>query len=168
MSFTMAPLRAFLSVLVLVLAGTAVHAHSYKSGTLEIGHPWARETPAAAAVGAGYFKVKNTGTEPDRLIGAESDAAATVEMHESTTENGIAKMRAVTSIEIPAGTDLAFAPGGYHLMLLGLKEGLAEGMRIPAVLIFEKAGRIEVELAVESRSYGATKNGEHPPSGHAH
>lgn len=148
--------------LVLALAAPA-YAHSYKAGTLEISHPWARETPPAAKVGAGYFKVKNTGTEADRLIAVETADAAKVEIHESLTENGVAKMRQVEAVELPPGAETALKPGGYHLMLIDLKEPLAEGMRVPATLVFEKAGRVDVELAVEGMSYG----GPQPDHGHA-
>jgi copper(I)-binding protein len=71
-------------------------------------------------------------------------------------------MRPVTAVEIPAGGEAVLAPGGTHLMLIDLKEGLAEGMRIPATLKFEKAGKIDIELAVESMGYG--QSGDQPTS----
>ena len=150
--FAITRICACLSILA-ALSASAL-AHSYKAGALEIAHPWARETPPAATVGAGYFTVKNPGPESDRLIAVESAGAQKVEMHEAITENGVAKMRPVAAIEIPAGGETALKPGGFHLMLIGLKEGLAEGMRIPATLTFEKSGKVEVELAVENMGYG--------------
>lgn len=152
-------------------------AHGYKIGALEIAHPWARETPPAAKVGAGYLTVKNTGDTADRLVTIETPAAEKVEIHESLTENGVAKMREVKGVDLPAGEEIALKPGGYHLMLMGLKEGLAEGERIPATLVFEKAGKLDVELAVESMGYGGASadhdHGEHgnhapPKNGHGH
>jgi copper(I)-binding protein len=163
MSFVMTRVRALLPLLGLLVLSAPALAHSYKAGSLEIGHPWSRETAPGAAVGAGYFKVTNTGSESDKLTGVETPGAEKVEMHESTNENGVAKMRMVNAIEIPPG-ETALKPGGYHLMLMGLKEALAEGMRVPAVLIFEKAGRVEVELAVENMGYG----GGHDQGGHKH
>jgi copper(I)-binding protein len=162
MSIVTTRLGACFAVL-LAFAGPA-SAHSYKAGALEIAHPWARETPPAAKVGAGYFKVKNTGTEADRLIAVETSGAEKVEIHESINENGVAKMRQVQAVEIPAGAETALKPGGYHLMLINLKEPLAEGMRVPATLVFETSGKVEVELAVESMSYGGpapAHNGHH-------
>jgi copper(I)-binding protein len=153
MFFSSPRLRGLLPILaILAFAGSAA-AHEYKIGALSVGHPWARETPPAAIMGAGYLTVKNSGTEADTLIAVETSGAQKVEMHQSTVENGVAKMRPVTGVEIPAGGEVALAPGGYHLMLVGLKEALAEGMRIPATLTFAKAGKIDVELAVENMGY---------------
>ncbi|BCJ92376.1 hypothetical protein IZ6_31110 [Terrihabitans soli] len=149
----------------LLLTGP-VSAHGYKIGSLAIGHPWARETPPSAQTGAGYLTVKNTGTEADTLIAVETSGAAKVEIHQSINENGVAKMRPVTGIDIPAGGSLELKSGGYHLMLIDLKEPLAEGMRIPATLTFEKAGKIDVEFAVEGMGYGGpnAKPGTAPPA----
>lgn len=153
---------------VLLLAAVPAAAHDYKAGVLEIAHPWARETPPAAKIGAGYLKVKNTGAESDRLIAVETAGADKVEMHESRTENGVAKMRPVEAVEIPAGGEAELAPGGTHLMLIGLKEPLKKGMRIPATLTFEKAGKVEVELAVEGMGYGRAEEAPASHSGHGH
>lgn len=153
--------------LILAFAAPA-YAHSYKAGALEISHPWARETPPAAKVGAGYLKVNNTGTEADRLIAVETEGAEKVEIHESTNDNGVAKMRQVETVELPAGTETALKPGGYHLMLINLKEPLAEGMRVPATLVFEKAGRLDVELAVEGMGYGGPQTGHEHGGQHKH
>ena len=161
MSFPMMRVGACLSVLGLLVLAAPASAHSFKVGALEIGHPWARETPTGATVGAGYLKVKNTGSEADRLIAADTAGAEKVEMHEATTENGVARMREVKAIEVPAGGEVALKPGGYHLMLMGLKEPLAEGMRIPGTLTFEKAGKVEVEFAVEPISYGGPAEHKH-------
>ena len=142
-------------------------AHSFKLGALEIDHPWARHTPAGAMTGAGYLSVKNSGSEPDRLIAVSTSGAAKVEIHEGFTENGVAKMREVEGIEIPAGGEVKLAPGGYHLMLIDLKEGLAEGMHVPATLTFEKAGTVDVELAVKNMAYGRSEKSA-PKSDHNH
>jgi copper(I)-binding protein len=158
----MTRIRAYLLPLLgLLLLAAPASAHSYKAGNLEIGHPWARETPVGAKVGGAYFTVTNNGADADRLIAVETPGAEKVEMHESIEDNGVAKMRQVENIEIPAGKETALKPGGYHLMLIGLKESLAEGMRVPATLVFEKAGRIDVEFAVENMSYGGPDHHKH-------
>jgi copper(I)-binding protein len=170
MSFASRRVRGLLPLIAaLVLAGPA-SAHSFKLGALEIGHPWARETPVSATTGAGYLTVKNTGTEPDRLIAVATPGAEKVEIHQSIDENGVAKMRPVDGIEIPAGGSIALKSGGYHLMLIGLKEPLAEGMRVPGTLTFEKAGKLDIEFAVEGMSYGGpdTKHGDAAPAEEHH
>ncbi len=169
MFFIQTRMRAILTGAAIVLMAGPAFAHGYKIGTLEIGHPWARETPVGAKVGAGYFKVTNSGSESDRLTGVETPGAEKVEIHEMIDENGVAKMRKMNDgLELPPG-ETALKPGGYHLMLMGLKEGLAEGMRVPATLIFEKAGRLDVELAVEAMGYGGAApdhHGGHDGAGH--
>jgi periplasmic copper chaperone A len=153
-----------------LLAGPAA-AHSFKIGALEIGHPWARETPPSATTGAGYLTVRNTGTDADRLIAVETAGAEKVEIHQSINENGVAKMRPVAGIDIPAGGSIELKSGGYHLMLIGLKDGLAEGMRVPGTLTFEKAGKIDVEFAVEGMGYGgpgAAHSNAPPAEEHKH
>lgn len=170
MSFATRRLRGLLPILtVLAFAGPAC-AHSFKLGALEIGHPWARETPPSAKTGAGYLTVRNTGSEPDRLIAIEMPEAEKVQMHQSINEKGVAKMRPVTAIDIPANAETPLQPGGYHLMLIGLKEALAEGMRFPGTLTFEKAGKIDVEFAVEGMGYAGPgkKSGGAAPAEHKH
>jgi copper(I)-binding protein len=155
-------------ILSALLLATPAFAHGYKAGTLEIAHPWSRETPPSATTGVGYFKVTNTGTEADRLISAESPNAQKVEMHESSEENGIAKMRRLQVVDIAPGQTVEFKPSGYHLMLIGLKSGLAEGDRIPATFVFEKAGRVDVELTVEAMGAKIDDHGASMPADHKH
>jgi len=147
------------SLAALAVAGmaTLALAHEYKVAEIEIGHPWARPTAPAATVGAAYLSLKNTGKTDDRLVAAASPAAEKVELHSMTMTDGVMKMRQLPSIELHAGKSVALAPGGLHLMLIGLKEPLKAGMRIPATLTFERAGDVTVELAVETGKDG----GEH-------
>ena len=146
---------------VLLLAGIgAASAHSYKLGALEIGHPWARATPPTAPTGGGYLSVKNTGTEPDRLISASSPAAGAVQVHDMKMEGNVMRMRELDGpLEIKPGETVTLAPGGMHLMMMGLKEPLKQGEKVPLTLVFEKAGKIDVELLVEAM--GATHNATH-------
>ena len=135
---------------VLLLAGIgAASAHSYKLGTLEIGHPWARATPPTAPAGGGYLTIKNTGTTPDRLVEVRSPAAAAAQVHEMKMEGNVMRMRELDGpLEIKPGETVTLAPGGMHLMMMGLKEPLKQGEKVPLTLVFEKAGKIDVELVV--------------------
>jgi len=117
-----------------------------------IERPWSRETPKSAVTGAGYMTIKNRGDKADRLVSAESDMAQRAELHQTTNEDGIMKMRAVTDgIVVPAKGQIDLQPGStFHIMLVDLREPLKEGARVPLLLTFERAGAIAVELAVES------------------
>jgi copper(I)-binding protein len=131
------------------LFGLPAIAHDYTIGSLKIGHPWARATPPTAPSGGGFLTVTNTGATADRLVSATSPAAAQVQVHEMKMDGAIMRMRELDNgLEIPPGATVTLAPGGVHLMMMGLKAPFKEATRVPVTLVFEKAGRIEVELAV--------------------
>ncbi len=97
--------------------------------------------------GAAWLTIRNTGGE-DRLIGAESPAVERVEIHTHIHEGGVMMMRKVEGIDLPAGGEAVLKPGGDHLMLFGLKAGLKTGDSFPLTLLFEKAGRVDIEMRV--------------------
>ncbi|MER8633697.1 copper chaperone PCu(A)C [Mesorhizobium opportunistum] len=140
----------------LVLLGAqAVLGHEFKVGDLEIGHPWSRATPAGAKVAGGYFTITNKGSAPDRLLSISSDVSEKAELHEMGVKDGVMTMRPVAGgLEIPAGGKVALAPGGYHLMFIGLKRQPKQGEKFSATLTFEKAGTVNVEFAVEGMGGG--------------
>jgi periplasmic copper chaperone A len=143
-------------------------AHEYNIGSLHIGHPWSRATPKGATIGAGYLKITNNGTAPDRLLGGSSEAAKSFELHVMSMEKGVMKMRPVEGgIEIKPGETVEFKPESYHAMFVGLKEPLVQGHRVKATLDFEKAGKVAVEFVVES--IGARQgNDDHAMPGMPH
>ena len=145
---------AFLA-LAAVCAGSA-SAQEIKVGGLVLSHAWARATPGGAEVGGGYLTIENKGTAPDKLLGGSSPAAAEIEVHEMAMKNDVMTMRPVSGgLSIPPGQTITFAPGGYHIMMMGLKAPLKQGDRVPMTLQFEKAGKVNVTLDVQS--IGATK-----------
>ena len=152
-------------MLSLVLAGAAsrASAHDYELGTLKLTHPWSRATPGGAKVAAGYLKIVNTGTKPDRLVAAQSTVAGAVEIHEMATTDAVMKMRALsTGLVIAPGQTVELAPGGYHVMFIDLKGPIVQDQPFKARLKFEKAGEVEIEFKVEA--IGAQSSG----NGHKH
>jgi len=132
-------------------AANPARAHDYAVGPLKIGHPWARATPPSAKIGGGYLIIENTGPEPDRLVGGSTEAAARVEIHESTLTDGIMRMREqADGVVVPPGGKIEFKPSGLHLMLVDLKAPLKQGDKIKATLVFERAGAVTVELQVQA------------------
>lgn len=132
-----------------VVSGAAF-AHGFKGGDLEIGHPYIPTPPAVAKTAGGFLKITNTGTEPDRLIGIESDLAEKSELHVTELDaNGVTTMNHVPVLEIPAGETVALERGGYHIMFMGLKQSLKKGEMVPGTLVFERAGRIDVEFSID-------------------
>lgn len=147
--------RQFLAASVLLLGGALSlwsnmsMAHEYQAGTLKLEHPWSRATAASAAVGAGFMALTNSG-KADALLSGSSPVAERVELHSGRIEGGIMKMRRVERIELPAGETVRLEPGGLHIMLIGLKQPLVEGTKVPLVLRFAGAGEQKVELKVEA------------------
>ena len=136
-------------LLTAILFATLALAHSYEKGDLQIRHPWARATPPGTTVGVGYFEIRNTGKEPDRLLSATSPAARQVEMHVSEHAGEVAKMRQLRAFEVPARERLTLEPNGAHLMLVDLVQPLKKGERFPMKLRFERAGEIDIEFEVQ-------------------
>jgi periplasmic copper chaperone A len=135
----------------LVLIAAPGLAQTYKVGAIEIEQPWARATPKGATIGAGYMKITNSGTEPDRLLGGSVAFARRFEVHSMTMEQGVMKMREVKDgLEIKPGETVELKPGGYHVMFVDLKEPLKPGEDVSVTLKFAKAGTIDVKYPVEA------------------
>lgn len=111
---------------------------------------WARPAMqmSGMSTAAVYLTLHNSGAEDDRLVGASTDAAETVELHQSSMEGGVMRMEPVDGIDVPAGETVRLEPGGLHLMLIGLTRDLAAGDHLTITLQFERAGEIEVDVEV--------------------
>jgi copper(I)-binding protein len=135
-------------------------AHEVTTESLVVDHPYALETVATAMSGAGYMTITNTGSVPDRLLEVRADFPR-VSLHGTQTDaQGVTRMVPVEGIAIAPGETVTLAPGGMHVMFMGLDgDPFEEGERIPATLVFERAGEIAVEFWVEPRT-GATTGHE--------
>jgi periplasmic copper chaperone A len=112
---------------------------------------WSRATPKGAKVAAGYLTMENRGVRSDRLLSASSTAAAKVEIHQMGLEDGIMTMRPRDDgLAVPPDATVTLAPGGDHIMFIGLTAPFEEGQRVPVSLNFERAGRIEASFDVGS------------------
>lgn len=103
---------------------------------------------STAKAGAVYMTLTNQGAVPDRLLKITTPAAASAGLHESAEKDGVASMRPVEALEIPAGGSVELKPGGYHVMLMGLKAPLKKGDMIMLQLNFEHAGLVDVMVHV--------------------
>lgn len=121
----------------------------YQAGSLLIEAPWSRATPGGAKVAGGYMRITNRGTEPDRLVGGSAAAAGRFEVHEMSNVDGVMRMRPVEGgLAIPPGATVELKPGGYHAMLMDLRQPLKEGDRVEGVLMFERAGTVAITYRV--------------------
>lgn len=133
-------------------------AHGYSKGDLQVRHPWTRATAAGDKSAAAYMEIRNSGRQPDRIVGASTPVAERIELHSAKGDSDSAKTRKVTSFEVPARRRLFLRPGGSHLVFVGLRNPLVKGNRVPFTLHFERAGELQVELEVQA---GDSKKSHH-------
>ena len=132
------------------LATSVVHAQE-----VTIREPWVRGTvPGQKATGA-FMQL--TATESATLVAVESPVAGTVQIHEMKMENDVMKMRAIPRLDLPAGKAIDLKPGGYHVMLMDLKQPLKKGEAVPISLRFEGKDKTfkTIELKAQVRELGA-------------
>jgi periplasmic copper chaperone A len=152
-----------LLILPLVWFAAPAGAHDYRKGSLHIDHPWSRETPKGAGVGAGYVVIENRGSAADRFIAFSTEIAGRAEMHEMAVVDGVMRMRPLPKgVEVAPGMSVRFEPGGLHLMFLDLRKPLVKGERFKVTLEFEQAGKVGVEFHVEAMGAGS----QHQHGGH--
>ena len=157
-----------LAVLILAVCSArspAASGHEAVAGDIAIAHPWARASLSVKARnGTAYLAVRNSGSRTERLTGASTYIADRAELHAHETEGSVIRMRRVEAIEIPADGTVELAPGGPHVMLMGLRTPLVKGMTFPLTLVFESAGKVDVDVVIEA---AATRRGETGHGGHA-
>jgi hypothetical protein len=130
----------------LLILTCALLAACGQSAPVSVNDPWANATPVGASVAAVYLQVSVA--SPDTLVSASTTVADHIEMHTSSEENGMMKMRPLTSVALQADQPFSFAPGGAHLMLIDLRQPLVAGMRFPMTLEFQRAGTVTVQVQV--------------------
>ncbi len=150
---------SLLVLLVLIGLPVLVSGHGYRVGNIRILHPWAMPTAPPltdGASGIGYLVLRNTGSKPDKLLSASVAIARKVELHTCDKAGDTPTMRQVDTVDIPAGGEVRLEPGGSYLMLMELKKPLEEGQRFPIVLQFEHAGKITVDMFVQTNAKDST------------
>jgi periplasmic copper chaperone A len=147
-------IKKILLLAALLLPACFANADDYKAGDLQIAHPWSMELPPNAPTVAAYFVIHNDGKTADRLLSVDSPVAGKAELHEHLMQDGLMKMQLVPAVVVPAGGEVKFAPMGYHVMLLELKDKsrLVDGQRFPLTLHFEKSGEVTVEVPVQKQA----------------
>lgn len=149
----------------LTVALTLTVATPPAAAQVTVGEPWVRATvPQQKATG---MFAQITSARGGTLVSASSPVAGVVEIHEMALDNNVMRMRAITGLELPAGKAVELKPGGYHVMLMALKQQVKEGDKVPVTLVIEGAGgqRETVEVQAVARALGG---GAAPRSGGGH
>lgn len=139
-----------------MLTGIAYAGDTQRAKHIELSQYWVRATIGTVPNTAAYLTIRSIDGRPDRLLRASSPAANKVELHAHLMQGGIARMRSVPSIVVPADKPMALAPGGLHLMLFGVKAPLKVGETIPLTLTFERAGAVTLSVPVRKSALGGT------------
>jgi copper(I)-binding protein len=146
-------------VLAAVLFGLAAAAPSWAQTTVK--NPWVRGTvPQQKATG---LFAQITSASGGKLVSASSPVAGAVEIHEMSMTDGVMQMRALAALDLPPGKTVEIKPGGYHVMLLDLKQQLKAGQTVPVTLVIEgKDGRREsIEIKAPVQALGAAGHSGH-------
>ena len=153
--------RVAISILV-----AAVWAIGLATGSgLTIQDPWVREPPPGATVLAAYLTLTNRSGSPQMLLGASSPLFEQIEIHQTVERDGTARMVRQERLEVPPGGQLSFAPGSYHLMLIGPRATLHEGDTVDLRLELEGGDAVDVSAPVRR---GEPDPHEHHTGAHAH
>jgi copper(I)-binding protein len=120
---------------------------------IQLDHVWSRAA-MAGRTGVVYLTITDTGPA-DTLTGVATPVAATAGLHETVNDSGVMKMRPVASLPITPGKPVTLAPGGYHIMLMDLKQPLKEGDSFPVTFSFANAGQVTATATVEKAGAAA-------------
>ncbi|MGQ0621810.1 MAG: copper chaperone PCu(A)C [Panacagrimonas sp.] len=112
--------------------------HSGEQAALAVTDAYIRMPPPGVPMAAGYFRIRNPTDQTLKLRSISSPDFASTDMHETSIENGLSKMRLLQSVSVAPGAELIFEPGGRHLMLSDPATDLAGKARIPVGLTFER------------------------------
>jgi hypothetical protein len=128
--------------------------------------PWVRATVSQQKATGAFMQI--TSAQDARLVEAKSPVAGVVEVHEMSMEKDVMKMRAVKALDLPAGKTVELKPGGYHVMLMDLKQQMKEGDTVPVTLVVEgkdkKRSTIEVKAPVKPLATASKAEAEHKHS----
>ena len=129
-----------------VLFALALLAPSVAFAQVTIDMPWARATAPKAMAGGAFMTITSIGA--DRVTKVESPVAASAELHQTVEAAGVMKMTPVPALVLVPGKSVTLKPGGYHVMLMGLKAPLKQGEHFPITLFFANSPPVTVEVQI--------------------
>ncbi|MDX5977723.1 copper chaperone PCu(A)C [Halomonas sp. XH26] len=131
------------------LAISAIVFSSFvNADSLTVENPFVREVPPGSPATAAFMQLYNQSDAPVRLIKAQNSITDYTELHDHVVINEVMQMRQVDAIEVPARGEVQLAPGGLHLMLIGLDQPVKEGDTLTFNLIFDNGDVLEFEAPV--------------------
>lgn len=145
------------TLLVAATASAFAFSGAVQAQSVTVGTPWVRATAAEQKATGAFMKLQSTA--PARLVEIRSAAAGVVELHEMAMEGDMMRMRAITGLDLPAGKAVELKPGGYHIMLMDLKQPIKAGDTVAITLVIEDANkrRSTVDVKAVAQAMGAAK-----------
>ena len=135
-------------ILPVILIGTFLLSACSAPGDIEVHQAWVRPT-AEGENAAVYLTIHNHTANDDELISASSNVADVIEMHQSKMENDVMQMDMLTSLPLAADEEVIFTPGGWHFMLVNIKQELVLGEHMGLTLHFKNHADIVVNVHIE-------------------
>jgi len=170
--------RTFFVVLALAWIATVGPAAA-QTPVVTVSEPWVRATVAQQQATGAFMRL--SASQNARLVAASSPVAGLTEIHEMTVVNDVMRMRAIAGLDLPAAQAVELRPGGYHVMLMQLRQPLNAGERVAITLVFEDANRQRFTQTIEApvlplgaaaagaHGHGGPGHGAHAaPGGHGH
>lgn len=140
---------AGITLLLMILTGCGAIG-SQSGPDLRIEDAWARPAPGTGN-GAIYFTLRNEGDVNETIVGASADVATAVELHQTSHEDDVMRMRPVERVPVPAGSGVVFEPGGYHVMMIGLTQDLQPDDQFQFALEFENSPSLTADVTVRQQ-----------------
>ena len=138
-----------LAAAAILISAPFAAAHAANAADLVVKDGWFRSLPGKLPAG-GYFTLHNGGTATVTLTGAESPACGMLMLHKTQNQGGTMQMLDVASVPVSAGSDVAFAPGGYHLMCMDATAAMKPGASVPVTLDFADGSKVVTKFAVKN------------------
>ena len=151
----------------IALTASLVIASHVAAQTVTISNAWVRATVQGQKATGAFMNL--TAQKSTRLVGVKTEAASVAEIHEMKMENDVMRMKRVPFIDLPAGQTVALKPGGFHVMLMGLKEPLPADSHVQLTLLFEDANGVKSQQDLHVMTTPKAPGGAAPAGGdHAH
>ncbi len=133
---------------------------------LEVIDLWARATPPGVSTAAVYATLANHGEQPVVVTGVKTPVAKHAHLHATVVTDGMSRMSQQAELTVQPGHRLAMAPGGLHIMLMGLERELRSGDRFPLTILLSHSSTIETEVIVGNVAQMSAPS--HDPHAHSH
>lgn len=140
---------------------SALPLAAFAAEPVSVKNAWARPTAPGQKTAGAYMELMSATAAA--LVDVETPAAAKAELHTMSIDGGVMRMRPMEKIDLPAKKTVKLAPGGFHVMLIGVTQPLKEGDKVPLTLTIEGAGgaRSTVKVDAEVRGEDGAKAHQH-------